>query len=167
MHVFKPSQTPRTFANLKPLDLFIHDTVQDDQALGIVLPQENERVLRVLCLSGKDAFYIRDYESRHLQERIALPLGIESQQLMLRVDFSPRPISQHATPELGRLIFNEAGSAAIEAMFGPDRGTPTPCLVAIPDWTKENRRNPRFVFNRWALSYLDESKQWVDLCKMA
>lgn len=152
------------YASLAPRDFFIHESVSDDQALGLVLPNDDSEILQILTLTGKEAFVVREFERVYNKSHPALPLKVDHDRVRLRVEISDStPASVKHQP--GRLVVGNHQEPSIEVMLAPDGGRPAQRTVSLKDWKLGHARQPKFAFDRWSLSYIDESGQWVDLVR--
>ena len=93
-----------------------------------------------------------------------MPLPYEPEQLRIRIDESSSS-DDFGEHHLGQLLVSADNGLCIAAEF-PDLANKNYRNVAnLKGWKLDRVSEPRFAFNRWALSVVDEAGQWVDLVK--
>lgn len=141
---------------LKPGQLFFHRH-RGVVALAIRLHGRNAWWLN---LTGNKAFQFGEDEDG--QKKVLVP-NISVESVKLRVDQSSCTADSSAH-RIGQLLF-EDGKAGIAAVWGDRDPEEYRNVMRLDDWSQSDMWQPRYIFDRWALSYLDESSQWVDLVR--
>lgn len=157
MIAFDPSSLSATkVAALQPGQVFCY---RDSSAYKLALRVAHGDRPAWLNLSGEHAFMLDSLRERSSELRV-LPLPIAASDLRIRVDHSSgsQDMSENVA---GRLVFGEGTAHIATSWKDTDRRYFN--TVECDKWAVGTEYEPRFVFERWALTYRDESGQWVDL----
>ena len=158
MIAFDPSSlSAGDVSALQPGQLFCHRNRGEDYQLALRVAGEDRPSW--LNLTGEHAFLLDCVRERPSSLRV-LPLPITPGELRIRVDHSS---GAHNFNEniAGRLVFGD-GKAHIATCWR-DSDPRYFNTVQCDGWAVRSEYEPRFIFERWALSYRDECGQWVDL----
>lgn len=143
-------------ANLKPGQLFWYC---GSNACVLALRLDWSDQVAWLNLSGENAFRM-DCLSKQKRELLALPMPIEASDLRIRVDHASGSLDL-ADNAPGRVVFEDEGALIAARWIDLDHRYFN--AVVWGNWRGLTGVQPKFAFERWALSYRDESGQWVDL----
>lgn len=138
--------------------LFLHKTAS---GYAVALLIEADKKGQLICtLTGETAFQFEDFNPR-LNRPAVLPLPISVADLRLRVDPVSHVVDPHEESP-GRLIVLPDQGACIYAEWYR-RLDDVPNLLSLSTWEPAYSGKPVFGFDRWSLSYIDETGRWSDL----
>lgn len=142
-------------------EFFIYEGKNEAGILAVVLPAlRSKGDIQFLKLTGEDAFNVFTLEHRHREH--VIPLKLDGDRLKLRID-TDSATNGNGQHELGQLVFGSSSKAAIAVTYS-DLPKDKYCNAVSPvDWQVHQVQEPRFRFNRWKLSYVDATGQWVNL----
>lgn len=76
-------------------------------------------------------------------------------------------VSDNSRHELGRLVFPNGGHACIAVVWPGLEDKDYRNVVELGGWTCTVDSSPSFMFDRWSLSFADETGEWVDVVTRA
>lgn len=151
-------------AELQPGATFIHTDRNGGQHLAVALAQDRPGHPAWLNLDGPGAFQLHTMDRPH---RVSvLSLGIPADRLRLRVDRSSA-VSDNSRHEPGHLVFPNGGHACIAVVWPGMEDMDRRYVVELGGWACTVDSSPSFMFDRWSLSFADETGEWVDLVTRA
>jgi len=143
---------------LKPGQFFLH---RELGATSLAM-RLNEEAAWWVNFTGSKAFRLSALDHGRMT---VLALGIEPERVKLRID-QTSTASNFTEHRIGQLLFDEEGKAGIAVVWGDDKDPQEyKNVVRLDGWHLDSIWQPRCIFDRWALSYLDEAGQWVDLVR--
>jgi hypothetical protein len=141
-------------SKLQPGEIFFHRLKNTLSMAVRVFGEEKNRWW--LNLVGGNAFQLgEDSEGR----KQVLRVNIDPARFRVRVDQSSMSPGNEEH-RVGKLIVNDNGQMGITAAW-PGAGRQD--VILLNDWRHSTVSSPYFIFESWALVYLDEAGQWVDI----
>lgn len=134
-------------ADIEPGEFFIWGGVL---AVLLAPPASDCTEARLMTLSGDNAFQLNLLDV-HYRDQV-LPLKLDPPGIRLNVDFASAT-SLLQNHQRGRLIFSSGGGACISAAYTHPRDRMFMPAAVLKDWSVRNVSEPRFGFDRWALTY--------------
>lgn len=138
---------------------FLHKTASE---YAVTIMVASDQTGQLICkLSGETAFQFESFDTRQSQRTTVLPLPLSTEDLRLRID----PASHVADPyeeSPGRMIVLPGQGACIYAEWHKP-GHDAPNLLNLSTLDYDYLEKPTFGFDRWLLSYIDETGRWSDL----
>jgi len=113
-----------------------------------------------LILTGENAF---QFDMAQRGSKAAFKISIPTGGIKLRVDQAS--IASNSDHRVGQLVVDAANSAGIAALWPDLADKNYRNIVRIDTWAQSNRDGDALLFDRWALSYVDEAGQWVDIVR--
>jgi hypothetical protein len=163
MNAMLPLNLSRTkvcvLANLEPGRFFYHMGPRGHQLAVSLTP--NPRHHPWLILSGELAFRIDQTEEPDHLSVLALGIGSGNVRLRVMADSPPAAYGEHI---FGQVLFDmDDGPSIASAWLGQNRDS-FGVTVALNSW-RPSRLNAAKggVVDDWALSFVDEAGEWVDL----
>lgn len=155
---FQPSQlTASSISKLKPGAVFTFREIGEYHLAALLEVHNNSFLFLPLTGKGKFKFQMIDITQSDLKV-VVFPFAAND--LRIRVDHhSGMPTTER---ELGRLIVSPEYGLCISAVW-PGHEEDYCNAVQLSDWGQVTVDTARFAFRDWTLSYLDESKSWVDV----
>lgn len=144
-------------ADIEPGEFFIWEEVL---AVLLTPPTSGGMEARLMTLSGDNAFQLNLLDV-HYRDQV-LPLKLDPAGIRLNVDFTSAT-SLLENHRRGRLIFSRGGGACISAVHTNPRDRMFTPAAVLKDWTVCNMSEPKFGFDRWALTYQSEAGESGDL----
>ena len=137
---------------------FIRETGQ--YHLSVLLEASNNNFL-FLPMTGKRSFQFQTADVTRSPPKV-LRLPVSTTDLRIRVDHHSG-IPDAAEAGLGKLVVCPEHGPCITAEWPGHEDDGYCNALRLSDWSQAQVGTVRFAFQKWALSYLDESNSWVDV----
>ena len=145
-------------ADLEPGQLFQFGEFGGGSIVGVRLASMQETPVWA-ALSGPNAFTIEKTERTGRRMRV-LPLPVSSGKFRIRFDHLS--VSGNlGEPIPGRLVCCDDCIAIAACWNNSDRRFFN--AIDLETWRVQSGIEPRFAFDRWSISYVDEASNWVDV----
>lgn len=146
---------------VKPGSFFFH-IEKSKSVLAVAMVRHDEAKPMWLNLDGPFAFELQETAKTSYVKRV-LVLNVPDR-LQLRIDHTSL-VASNEVHQIGRLVVDEEDAACIAAVWPHLEKEGYRNAVALKSWIQTQLGDSRFVFDTWALSYVDDSGQWIDLVK--
>ena len=150
----------RPLSELQPGQFFLHRQM-DTVSLAIKINWMTSSGSAWLNLTGSNAFKL-DADT-HGRKNV-LHANIDLTRLQLRIDHTSLPPDDRQHP-LGKVVMDDRGKAGIAVVWTGLEDKDHRNVILLDGWEQTSVYTPSFIFDRWALSYPDETSQWVDLVR--
>ena len=160
---FDPRNLAATkLSKLKAGDFFLYESHADPSAIGLVLPPLEHDEVHFITLTGGEAFNLRTTENAERSD--VIPLRLDAGRIKLRIDLNSAVKRQDGFA-IGRVIFGGSMHVAIAGTYHNLPYDRYYNAVSLKDFEVNQVATPRFVFDSWSLSYVDDAGQWADLVR--
>lgn len=149
-------------SNLKTGDFFLYESNNDPSAIAVVLPPLDDDEVHFMTLTGSEAFKLRTVEDAERSD--VLPLRLDAKRIKLRIDLNSG-VKRQGGFAIGRIVFGGSMHAAIAGTYHDLPYDRYYNAVSLKDFDVHQVATPRFVYDKWALSYIDDAGQWTDLVR--
>ncbi len=146
-------------STLNPGEFFFHKS-SGEFHLGVLLIGD-EQHCQWLKLTGPNAFTLARLPSRGREKVLRFIAVHNALRLRIKGTDSPKQYSDH---QVGQLIFDSEVGACIAVQWPDMDPQHYKHVVAVDSWNSGQMASPSGgVLDNWAISFVDESGQWVDL----
>jgi hypothetical protein len=145
--------------DLSPGQLFFH-AVNGVFVLAIAI-EADERHSPWLDLSGDSVFQLDSSMASH--RKTVFALGVDPKRIRLRIAHGAAPV-RYSEHTLGQLIFDSEDGPCIATGWPERENANYQNTVPLSSWRVSQVNDRRAgVIDDWALSFVDEAGEWVDL----
>lgn len=158
MLAFDPKElSTKNITDLAPGQLFHYISMGESRLALSLAPRSAHPIW--LNLTGKLQFHLDTFERLPARMRV-LPLPIPPNEYRIRADFSSVMSSEEH--RLGALVFASDQKCCVAVRWG-DSDEFDRHVADLDTLDFREQAGVNFRIPRWALSYLDESGQWLDI----
>lgn len=147
-------------ADLESGQFFI-DPSQAAGCMAVAVHVDEEGVL-FMPLAGLNAFRLKELPLKGKESRV-LVWPLEPDRLRIRVDESSSALDPQPPHPLGRLLLMEGRNPVVRAEWHKPAKSDVPDAVDLTNWRFSSIARTQLGFDRWTMSFLDETGSWHDL----